>query len=137
VSALSARVATVGSGFHRGLTMSTTTQGRKTATERRSKTADSVQMLCLLVGFAMLVTGLPSTAGLVLTRSHNSPKFTLNICHPIQPADRLGAEAVMARSAPLSVRFDLVASEKAFSPVLTSVTRDFTRPDPPPPKPTA
>ena len=87
----------------------------------------------LFLALVMLVTSVPSTAGLVIVSGPSHPEWTINICQPLQMFDRV-SNTLLARPATVLPEFVL---RDLGSTAVKKVVRlvDFRlAPDTPPPK---
>lgn len=99
------------------------------------KKARDFPLLAVVVALAILVGSIPLSCGLILEPGRQGPVLTLNICHPMQSADRFVSAPYIPVPGPWHLLEPrppgaIAARELHLQPA----SRPLETPDPPPPR---
>jgi hypothetical protein len=85
-----------------------------------------------LLACALILASMPTITGVIVIDS--KPAFTLDICHPLQSADRSSGTSIIALPPPQRPAQVLAQKGAATDSAAVRPIRPSDKPDPPPPK---
>jgi hypothetical protein len=89
--------------------------------------------LAAAIAIVMMIASMPSI-GVIVVADKSGPSLTMDICHPLQSADRSPSVALFARSAPPKIGFDDVSRGALWQLVPVLKGKVVVFPDSPPPE---
>src|SRR5260221_14353405 len=93
----------------------------------------ALRHLAAAIAFVTMLASLP-TIGVIVVAEKSGPSLTMDICHPLQSADRSSSITLIARSTPPLIDYDDVSRETLFQIVPVLKGKIVEPPDSPPPK---